>query len=492
MDFLILPGIGVFVLLILGATLISRYKTCPSNAILVVYGNTKGGRAATCVHGGGKFVMPVIQQYSFLKLTPMVLDINLTGALSQENIRVDVPTTVTVAISADESASQNAAKRLLEMNDQQIRGQAEDIVLGQMRGVIATMTIEQLNRDRTEFMVKVNEAIAEELAKIGMELVNVNIKDIGDESGYIEAQGRKAAAEAINQASIDVAEQEKLGEIGVADRNAEKRAKTAQLNADAEIAEREAEKTKKIRLAELGRETALAEQEAARDVEVKRVQYQQDQDVAAAEADKASHVARENANAAINVAAQEAIEAEQSAKRKAEQARYQAEVVVPAEAEKERNVIEAQGTAESERAVAEGKAEAIRLKLLAQAEGEKAIIDSKAKGYENLMAACAAEPSIATTLLVIEKIEHLAGVQVEAMKHMKIDKLVVWEGGGFGGGDKGIASLASDFVRGLPKVHEVAQSFGIELPEIFGSIENGQLNEEEIDGILESISDDDA
>ncbi|HAU38241.1 MAG TPA: hypothetical protein DCX07_11075, partial [Phycisphaerales bacterium] len=193
----------------------SRIRRCPSNKVLVIYGKTGSG-AARCVHGGMAFVWPLIQAYDYLDLEPFVVPIDLTNALSQENIRVSVPTTVTAAISNQPGVMENAAIRLLGLTRGQIQAQAQDIILGQMRAVIATMKIEDINRDRQAFMSAVNEAVTFELEKIGLGVINVNIRDIEDESGYIKALGRKAAAEAINQANIDVAEQEKLGQTGVA------------------------------------------------------------------------------------------------------------------------------------------------------------------------------------------------------------------------------------------------------------------------------------
>ena len=227
---------------------VGRFKRCPANKILVIYGKTGKG-AANCVHGGAAFIWPVLQSYEWLDLEPFVVPIELTSALSQENIRVSVPTTVTAAISTEEGVMQNAAIRLLGQTMEDVKKQAQDIILGQMRAVIATMLIEDINRDRQAFMSKVNEAVSVELEKIGLTVINVNIKDIEDESGYIQALGRKAAAEAINQATIDVAEQEKLGKIGVAERERDQRRAVAAANATATVGEAEAERDRRSAVA---------------------------------------------------------------------------------------------------------------------------------------------------------------------------------------------------------------------------------------------------
>lgn len=253
------------VVFLLFLTFISRYKRCPSNKILVIYGKTGGGTAAKCVHGGAAFVLPLLQDYEYLDLEPFVVPIDLDNALSQENIRVSVPTTVTAAISNQPGIMQNAAIRLLGLSRDQIQSQAQDIILGQMRAVIATMQIEEINQDRQAFMTKVNDAVSTEMEKIGLAVINVNIKDLDDESGYIKAIGQKAAAEAINQASIDVAEQERHGQVGVAERARDRRREVAAAESEADVGEAEATRNRRRQVAALESEAEIGEAEAGRD-----------------------------------------------------------------------------------------------------------------------------------------------------------------------------------------------------------------------------------
>ena len=268
---IILAAVGIGVVLFFA----QRYKRCPSNNILVIYGKTGSG-AARCVHGGAAFVWPLIQAYDYLELEPFVVPIDLTNALSLENIRVTVPTTVTAAISNQPGVMQNAAVRLLALSRGQIQAQAQDIILGQMRAVIATMKIEEINQDRQAFLAKVNDAVSMELEKIGLYLINVNIRDIEDESGYIKALGRKAAAEAINQANIDVAEQEKAGQTGVAERQRDTRVAVADANATADIGEANADRSRRQQVAGLEAEAVSAETEA----DAKKAEYRANQSVA--------------------------------------------------------------------------------------------------------------------------------------------------------------------------------------------------------------------
>src|SRR3954449_6465162 len=240
-----------------------RYKRCPSNRVLVIFGKTSGGNAAKCVHGGAAFVYPLVQDYAYLTLDPIQIEVPLKGALSIENIRVNVPSVFTVAIGTDPETMQNAAIRLLALGTQEIKEQARDIIFGQLRQVIASMKIEDINRDREKFLQSIQHSLEPELQKIGLELINVNITDITDESGYIEAIGRKAASQAVQQARGDVAEQEKLGQIGVAEAEREKAINVANAVKLKEIGTREAMREQAVRVAQLEKEQKVGEQTAA-------------------------------------------------------------------------------------------------------------------------------------------------------------------------------------------------------------------------------------
>src|SRR3954465_13074615 len=163
-------GGAIFLFFFFVMLVASRYKRCPSNRILVVYGRVGRDKAAKCFHGGGSFIWPLVQDYSYLSLEPLVIEIPLEGALSLNNIRVNVPSTFTVGISTDPVLMNNAAERLLNLPEQKIREQAQDIILGQLRLVIATLSIEEINRDREKFMSLINENVGQEINKIGLDL----------------------------------------------------------------------------------------------------------------------------------------------------------------------------------------------------------------------------------------------------------------------------------------------------------------------------------
>ena len=165
----------------------SRYQKCPSDRILVIYGKTGPRQSSKCLHGGAAFIWPVIQAYEFLDLTPIPIDIPLEGALSKENIRVNIPSTFTVGISTDPSVMSNAAERLLGLQVTQVRDLARDIIFGQMRFVISTMDIEAINGDKNQLIERIADGVEGGLRKVGLRLINVNIQDITHESGYLDA-----------------------------------------------------------------------------------------------------------------------------------------------------------------------------------------------------------------------------------------------------------------------------------------------------------------
>ena len=458
----ILAFILALIVIALFLTLIGRYRRCPSNRILVIYGKTGKGAART-IHGGAAFVWPVLQDYAYLDLEPFVVPIELTNALSRENIRVSVPTTVTAAISTDPGLMENAAVRLLGLTPQQIRDQAQDIILGQMRAVIATMGIEEINRDRQAFMAKVNEAVSTELEKIGVTAINVNIRDIQDESGYIVALGKKAAAEAINQALIDVAEQQKTGQTGVAERERDRRTAVAAAEAKAVIGEKEAERDRRKVTSTFDAEAVQFETEN----QAKKASYVAEQKVVEETARQKAQEAARRADGAIRVAEEMAQADAERARAQREQARLQAEIVVPANANKESVVVAADAEREKRVRIAKGEAEAVLLRMQAEAQGTQAVLAAKATGYQQLTQA-AGGAAQASSFLVIERLVDVAHVQAQAIQELPINRIVVWDGGQ---GDGGLANLGKRLVGVLPPMHEVAKMAGLDLPDFMGKVD---------------------
>ena len=457
---------GLFFLMLL--FFVSRYRRCPSDKILVIYGRTGQG-SAKCIAGGAEFVWPVIQDYEYLDLSPISIDVDLKSALSKQNIRIDVPSRFTVGISTEEGIMQNAAERLLGKETMQIRDIAKDIVLGQLRLVVATMDIEEINSDRDKFLTNVATNVGAELRKIGLQLINVNVTDIQDESGYIEALGKEAAAKAINDARMSVAEKNRDGSIGEANARQDQRVQVSNADALAQVGESEAE-AKAIEGANLA---AIRISESNAERRQREAEY------------------LKLATSSEKIQAAKALEESYLAEKEAEQARAakemataQANEIVQAEIAKRKKEIDAEGEAERIRRIARGNADAIFMEKEAEAKGMLEILNRQAEGFGAIVKATNGNSKDAVLMIIADKLEDLVKTQVEAIKNIKIDKVTVWENGSGGDGE---GNATSKFVSGLyksvPPMSDLFNMAGMDLPQYLGQkteISKGLTESEEI------------
>ncbi len=444
---IVLTCVIVVIIFSLLVFLIKRYKKCPSDKVMVIYGkvgSNKDGttKSAKCIHGGAAFIWPVIQAYEFLDLTPLSISVDLENALSRQNIRINVPSRFTVGISTEPGVMQNAAERLLGLRLQEIQELAKDIIFGQLRLVIATMDIEEINTDRDKFLEAVSRNVEGELKKIGLRLINVNVTDISDESGYIDALGKEAAAKAINDAKKNVAEKDRDGSIGEANARKDQRVQVAQADATAIQGENAA----KVEVAMSNAQRREKEAEATR-----------------------------IATAAEKIAAAQALEEAYAAEQKAEAARAarekataEADVIVKTEIEKRKKELEAEAEAEQIRRKAKGEADAIRLKMEAEASGAQAILLKQAEGLKEIVAAAGGDANDALRLMLADKMEELMRIQVDAVKNVKIDKVTVWDGGEGKDGKTATAGFVSGLMKTIPPMSEMFDMAGMNLPEFLG------------------------
>ena len=454
MEKLYLILIIVAVLFVTLAAILKRYRRCPSDKILVIYGKTGRNAAgsissARCIHGGAAFIWPVFQDYAFLDLKPISIECNLTNALSKQNIRVDVPCRFTVGISTEPDNMTNAAERLLGLSVDSIQNIATDILFGQLRLVIATMDIEEINADRDKFLANVSTNVEAELRKIGLKLINVNVTDIRDESGYIEALGKEAAAKAINDAKKSVAEQNRFGEIGKAEADRDKDIRIAETTRDTRI--KTAEANALAVEGENNSKIAIANSNATRREKE-------------AEADRVA-VAAEKVQAAK--ALEEAYKSERDAelaRAEREEATQKANIVVAAQIEKEKLIIEAEAEAEQLRRKARGEADAIFAKMDAQARGTLEILAKQADGFGQLVKAAGGDAQQAITMLITDKLPELVKTQVEAVKGINIDKVTVWDTGNGTDGKTATSNFISGLMKSVPPLNELFNMAGMELP----------------------------
>lgn len=455
MNNLFLAGIGNYVGIIIAIVAIvftilvfiaSRIKKCPSDKIMVIYGhvgkNSDGTKkSATCIHGGAKIIIPFIQSYEYLDLKPMSISVDLTKALSRQNIRIDVPSSFTVGISTEPGIMQNAAERLLGLKLNEIQELAKDIIFGQLRLIIATMDIEEINTDRDKFLEAVSGNVETELKKIGLRLINVNVTDISDESGYIEALGKEAAAKAINDAKKSVAEQNREGSVGEAYALRDQRIKVA-------IANSEAVEGENASLAKISQSDAYR-----REVEAEALRKAiTAEKIATAKAKEDSYVAEQAA---------------EIARANREKATLEADIIVKTQIEKLQRELAAEAQAEEIRRKAKGEADGIYAKMEAEARGNLEILTKQAEGFKKLVEAANGDANSAVKMLIADKLETLVQIQVEAIKNLKIDKVTVWDGGNKEG-TSSTANFVSSLMKSIPPMNELFKMAGLDLPEYLG------------------------
>ena len=499
-----LIGSAIFIVVVFFFSMIRRYKRCPSDRILVVYGKTGGGQSAKCIHGGASFIWPIIQDYEFLDLTPMSIEVNLTNALSKQNIRVNVPSRFTIGISTEPSVMQNEAERLLGLTLESVKDLAQEIIFGQLRLVVASMDIEEINSDRDQFLSHITHSVEAELKKVGLKLINVNITDIHDESGYIEALGKEAAAKAINDAKISVAQKVRDGSIGEAEAMQDQRVRVADALAKAKIGEAEANQTERVQVADKIATAMIGEANANQKERVLTADARAKAKIGEAEALQIERIKTASANAkaiegenlskieiaesdalrrereaeaakraiaAEKVQAAKALEEAYAAEKIAEDARAKrkeaeqgADIIVPAQISKRKVEIDAEAEAEQIRRIAKGEADAIFMKKEAEAKGMYEILTKQAQGLDQIVKAAGDNAKDAVLLLVADKLPELVKTQAEAIKNIKIDKVTVWENGGGADGKTSTSNFISGMYKAVPPLQEMFNMAGMQLP----------------------------
>lgn len=506
----LLAGLLVVIVLLGIIGVFSRYRKCKSDEVLVVYGKTGGSKSAKLYHGGAAFVWPIIQGYDFLSMKPMQIDCKLTGAISAQNIRVDVPTTITVAISTDPEVMQNAAERMLGLSMDDKQNLITDVVYGQMRLVIADMTIEELNSDRDKFLAKVKDNIDTELRKFGLYLMNINISDIRDAANYIVNLGKEAESKAQNEAQANIEEQEKLGAIKIANQIKERETRVAETRKDQEVAiaatrkeqeisvaQTDKERVSQVALANADKESQVARAEAEMNINVEQAntakesriaELNSDMEIKQAEAKKKAAIGRNEAqkeialsNAQLSVtqanadkeageAAARSEAAVQTAREKAQkeveeakalkvESSLKAEKIVPAEVAKQEAILQADAVAEkvireaeakAKATLAQAEAKAIRMRLEAEAEGKKMSLLAEADGFQAMVKAAELNPAIAIQYKMVDQWKEIAGEQVKAFEKMQLGNVTVFDGGD---------GATGNFLNSLVKT--VAPSLGV-------------------------------
>jgi flotillin len=475
-----LIGIGLAAIAVIATIVgyIKRLRKCSSDELLVIWGSgTSKNGGSKIIHGGMEFVWPVVQEYKYLNLTPIPIGIDLKGALSKQNIRIDVPSNFMVAIDPTPAIAQKAAQHLLNLNRAQIASLGEEIIYGQLREVIATMDIEEINNNREKFQQNIQEKVESELKKIGLMLVNVNITDITDNVNYISSLGEEAAADAVNKARISVSEKNKQGDIGQANNEQERKTKVAELNATGEIGKADAETRKRRKMAEADARAIDGENTS----QINIAKTNSLRQVEESEAKRLSVTAQQVKQARTQKDSYQAIKEAEMERAAKEEATLQANVIVPAEIAKKELIIKSEAEAEQTRQLAKGEADGVFFKMEAQAKGVEEMLVRQAAGFDELVKAAGGDPQVAIQMMITDKLPEMLQIQTDAFKSIDIDKITVWEQGG-GSGDAG-GSSTGNFISGLlgsmPQYKELFEMAGAGVPQILESSQEraeGKIN----------------
>lgn len=515
-NLLIIAGIGVVLFFITVWSLLSRYKKCPANKMLVVFGKTGKDKVAKCLNGGGTFIWPIVQGYSFMDLTPMQFMISLENTPSKSYIPVSIDSNVTMQISPDQELMQIAAINLLGLGQPEIIKMVKEIVLGCLRQVIANMEVEELNEDRDTFKEKSENIIKSELEKIGIKLVNLTIAEITDSVGYIDALGKQSAEKALTEARIKVTEQKKIGDTQVAIQEKEKQISVSQTEKERVVKTAEIQKEREVTIASTKKEQTIQTAEISRDQEVRSAEIEKETQVGLAKTDAEREVgiAVANADKEVGVTKAESQKAilkalaqkeqrvevakttseatkgefdaqqqvavaaselevvktqstqtaesakviavakvkednfnaqvkQEEARGRAVETQLNAEIIVPAEMQKRKLIIEAEAEAEAKKTVAKGEADSLLMIKKAEADGKQKSLEADAEGFRKMVEAAGTNPEMAIQYLMVGKVDILAQRQSEAMQAIHLENVTLFDsskGEGVGNFVNGIMS----------------------------------------------------
>ncbi|HZD04510.1 MAG TPA: SPFH domain-containing protein [Longimicrobiales bacterium] len=404
----------VIAILVVVATVQALIVIVPPNRAAVITGKTRlltdGERVGyRSVIGGRTMRIPIVERVQHMNLETFPIEISVHNAFSKGNIPLNVEAIANVKIaSTPEAVFHNAVERLLGKTEDEVRSLAKDTLMGNLRGVLATLTPEAVNEDRLGFARALSEDAGEDLAALGFHLDVLKIQNVSDERGYLEAIGRKKAAEAVRDAEIAEADAE--ADTREKQATARKRAEVIEAQTSIEVAE--AQNQLRVRQAQLGQEAEIAERTAK---------------VKAQEAE---------------VEAQRELEARRVLR---EQERLRADIVEPANAEREAAVARARGDAAP--ILERGKAQVEVLHLLYNEIGKA--------GDQGL------------PVFMAEKLPELLRISVDAVQGVDIDRVVVMDGGD----GEGVTGAINQRVRGaLGTLEGTAAALGLDIEEMMKAV----------------------
>jgi flotillin len=380
---------------------------CPPNKVAVVSGRTRAlsdGRSVgyRVIKGGRTLRIPLLEKVDFMDLNTIPIEVSVSNAYSKGAIPLDVQGVANIKVSSREGVLENSVERFLGRQAEYIQQIAKENLEANLRGVLATLTPEEVNEDRLKFAQTLIDEADDDIRTLGLELDVLKIQNVTDQVGYLEAVGRRRTANVLREARETEADQ--TAEAEEAEASGRQRAQLARVQADLVIAEEE--NKLRVRRAELEAEAHSSEERAEVAADVARVEAQQNLE-------------------------EQRIELQRR--------RLTADVLEPARAKLEAMQLEAQGRAA--RIVEDGKAEV--------------------EVFQRLQEEYAAAGPEARDILMLKMLPEIVELITETVSGIDIDKVTVIDNGSGEGAVGGVARQMPAAVVSIVEQIETATGINV-------------------------------
>ncbi|HVB63599.1 MAG TPA: SPFH domain-containing protein, partial [Nitrolancea sp.] len=449
---IVIAVVAVLVIVALMALLGSMYRRVSPNRALIVYGS--GG--TSIITGGGKLVWPLFQSFRELSLELMSFDVAPSQDLfTGQGVAVTVEAVAQIKVKSDPESIRTSAEQFLTKAQLEREALIRLVMEGHLRGIVGLLTVEQLVKEPEMVAGRVRQTVADDLSKMGLEVVSFTIKKVMDDKDYISNMGRPDVARIKREADIAQAEAERDTAI-----------KRAQALRESSIAQAQADQERVI--AQTASETRQAE--AQRDLDIKRAEYdtmvQRERAIAEKSYEISSNQAQQQVVAEqikieqVNRQGQIQIQELEVQRRERE---LQATVIKQAEAERskielladaqrERTIREANGTAEANRLQGQASAEVERLTGQAQAD----VVRAKGQAEADAMQVRAEAYSHYNQAAMLDKLLTAMPEMARALSQSlaSVDRITIVSTGDGSGGASNLTNEIAKMVAQVPEIFE--------------------------------------
>ena len=456
-DYVLFVGLGVLMLILLLGVLARMYRKAGPNEALIVY----GFRGPRVIKGHGTVIFPMVENCRELSLELMSFDVAPQQDLyTKQGVAVTVEAVAQIKVRSDQASILTAAEQFLTKNPQQREGLIRLVMEGHLRGIIGQLTVEQIVKEPEMVGDRMRSTCADDMSKMGLEVISFTIKEVRDKNEYISNMGRPDVARIRRDADVATAEAER--DTAIQRANAQRQAAVAKAQADQDRV-----------IAETASQARQAE--AQRDLDIKKAQFAEQSRRQQAQADKAYEI---QTNIMQQQATAEQVKVEQVEKegqikvQEAEITRHEKELIatILKEAEVNRQRIETLAAAEKNRlaAEAEGRAAAIRT----QGEAEASIIFQKGEAEAKAMNVKAEAYQEWNQAAVVDKLLTNMAEVVRAMAEplAKVDKITIVSTGE--NGAAGVNKITGDMTKIAAQVPALFEALsGMDIKQLMANVQ---------------------